>query len=105
MKHARLVLSSLALICGLSILGLSLTSAVTSVQSATGSFEASNRRFYVNEEILPDHIAYPALMALDRAKLEAASPRNFALHPFPDENDGLWLTIPLRSRPSTAPYD
>lgn len=70
---ARLGLSILALTVGLGILGLSLT-AVTPAQSASGVFEASSRHVYWNDEILPDHMAYPALMVLDRVKLEAAVP-------------------------------
>jgi hypothetical protein len=73
MSKIRIVLSLSALVFGLGILGLSLTTA-TAAESATTSMQASSRQLYWDGQVLPDHVAYPVLMALDRAKLEAASP-------------------------------
>jgi hypothetical protein len=53
------------------ILGLSLTSSVMSAHSSSGIM---GRSFYVDDKILPDHITYPLLMIIDRARLETATP-------------------------------
>lgn len=73
MTKMRFFLSSLALLVAFSILTISLSTATTA-QSATGSFEASKRQLYWGSEVLPDHLAYPVLMAVDRVKLESANP-------------------------------
>jgi len=35
--------------------------------------KASQRRFYIAKDILPDHLAYPLLMVVDKAQLNATS--------------------------------
>jgi hypothetical protein len=73
MNNTRLLLSSCALFLSFGILALSLTTA-SAAQSSTGSFEASHRQFYWGDDVLPDHVVYPVLMLIDKAKLESASP-------------------------------
>ncbi len=72
-KHLRLALSSAALVGGSLILAISLSQSSQPAFSSSGSFDATQRRLYF-DDILPDHVAYPVLMALDRVKLESASP-------------------------------
>ncbi|HYD34973.1 MAG TPA: DUF5667 domain-containing protein [Vitreimonas sp.] len=74
-KHTRLLLSTTALLSGGLILWVSLSS-VPTVFSANGTTEASKRSVYMEGEILPDHLAYPVLMAVDRVKLETAAPHD-----------------------------
>lgn len=69
-KHRVLFILS-GLVSAVFILGLSLTSSVMSAHSSTGIM---GRAFYVNDKILPDHITYPVLMIIDRARLETATP-------------------------------
>jgi len=73
MKHTRFLFSSLGVLMGCSILAISLT-AGNVVQSSTGNFEATHKQFYLSHTLLPNHVAYPALMAIDRIKLEAVEP-------------------------------
>ena len=68
----RVVLSCLALLFGAFIVWLSLSA---SVQIASAdNVSASQKRLYFNREVLPDHVFYPVLMAIDRSRLEAAHP-------------------------------
>lgn len=55
------------------ILVVSLT-AVSPVLSSTEDARASQRSFYLDDTILPDHVAYPFVMVADRIQLETASP-------------------------------
>lgn len=71
MIYLRVTLSGLALILGVLILAISL-SAANSALSANEPLENSRKSFYMGERVLPDHVAYPALMAMDRVKLELA---------------------------------
>lgn len=74
MKKLRFIGSISALLAAVGILFLSLSSAsVNVVRSTAGGFEQTRKQFYVSDTILPDHIAYPVLMAIDRARLEAAT--------------------------------
>lgn len=75
MKHMRLLLSSMGLLLGCAILGISLSAGNTMAQSAGDTYESSKKQFYVNEAFLPDHIGYPVLMAVDRLKLEMDTPQ------------------------------
>jgi len=72
MRVARFILSSLALLVGGGILFVSLAAGNSQVFSSTGDQPTSNKQFYLSQNILPDHVAYPALMAVDRVKLETA---------------------------------
>jgi flagellin-specific chaperone FliS len=67
----RVLLIVVGLASAVFILGLSLTSSVMSAHSSTGIM---GRTFYVADKILPDHITYPVLMIIDRARLETATP-------------------------------
>lgn len=69
--YKRAFLSVLALFAATAILAVSLTSSVMRVHSAEGLL---NKSFYMDDQILPDHISYPFLMAIDRLRLESASP-------------------------------
>ncbi len=73
MHYARLVLSSLALVLGVTILAISFSTANSGFASS-GALETSRKQFYMGETILPDHVAYPVLMAMDRARLEMDTP-------------------------------
>ncbi len=68
MHKIRIISSGIALVFGFVVLGVSLIS-VSQAQSAN-----NDKQFYVAKQILPDHVAYPMLMAMDRVKLESASP-------------------------------
>lgn len=68
----RLSLSCLALVAGLGILAVSLSQTSQPAFSASDDLDASHRQVYF-DQILPDHVAYPMLMALDRLRLESAS--------------------------------
>ncbi len=63
-----------SLLGAVTILGISLLASNSEVWSTTGSFETSQKQLYWSGEMLPDHIAYPVLMAVDRAKIETAEP-------------------------------
>lgn len=56
------------------ILGISLFAGNAQVWSTNGAYDTSRKQFYWSEEILPDHVAYPVLRIVDRAKLEIAEP-------------------------------
>jgi hypothetical protein len=73
MHYARLLLSSLALVLGVLILAISFSTANSGLASS-GTVETSNKQFYMGETVLPDHVAYPVLMAMDRVKLELDTP-------------------------------
>ena len=69
--YKRAFFSILALGAASAILALSLTSNAMRVHSADGIL---TRSFYMDDQVLPDHITYPFLMAIDRLRLESASP-------------------------------
>jgi hypothetical protein len=73
MERLRLLFSLVALVFGLGIVGISL-SAVSPVLSSGGEFKESQRELYWNGAILPDHLAYPVVMLVDKVRLESASP-------------------------------
>lgn len=73
MERLRLLFSLVALVFGLGIVGISL-SAVSPVLSSGTEFRESQRELYWDGTILPDHLAYPVVMLVDRVRLEAASP-------------------------------
>lgn len=72
MKKLSFILHSSAVIFGFFILTVSLMAAnqVISYEGVSGS----QRKFYVGETILPDHVLYPFVAAADRALLAAAPP-------------------------------
>jgi hypothetical protein len=71
----RFIISLAALTSAVGILFISLsTASINTVQSASGSFERTRKQFYVSSTILPDHVAYPVLMGIDRVRLESATP-------------------------------
>ncbi|MBD3250464.1 MAG: hypothetical protein GF381_02770 [Candidatus Pacebacteria bacterium] len=67
MKTIHLTLAGLGLIAGLLILAVSLVS-VNQVISYEGT-QASCRKFYLGEQVLPDHLLYPVVAGLDRGLL------------------------------------
>jgi hypothetical protein len=69
MKKSRLFFSGLALFFGLVVVAVSLASA-NRVVSYGGSTSAKS--FYLSGEILPDHLAYPLVAAVDQIILIAA---------------------------------
>jgi hypothetical protein len=71
--RARFLLSLLGFLFGSSILVISLFSA-TQV-SSNGGQAASESKLYFSQQILPDHVLYKAVMAVDRLQLETASPQ------------------------------
>jgi len=76
MRYARFIFSSLALLTGGAILFVSLAAGNSTVLSSTGDYhETSRKQFYLGQ-ILPDHVAYPVLMAIDRVKLDTAAPED-----------------------------
>jgi hypothetical protein len=73
MRHARFILSCAGLTFASLVLGISLLNGST-VQSAGTGLDATDKELYLSDQMLPDHVAYPVLMAVDRAKLEIADP-------------------------------
>jgi len=71
MQKLRILFISSALFVAFAILGVSLTS-VSLVQSAGTGLAAGDKELYFEGEMLPDHIGYPVLMAVDRIRLESA---------------------------------
>jgi hypothetical protein len=71
MKRFRFIISLIALLAGAGMVGISLTSA-SRVYSSDG-VNASQMQLYLGDQVLPDHLLYPAYMAGDRVKLELAS--------------------------------
>jgi hypothetical protein len=70
MKKVNFISSTLALILGFLIFGLSLI--MTSQVSSSSSSNVSERKFYVGEKILPDHVFYPLLMVADKMILKTS---------------------------------
>jgi hypothetical protein len=71
MIKLRFIGTVLALSAAAGVLFISL-STVSAVQSSSGVDQS--KQFYMGETLLPDHVAYPVLMAVDRARLESATP-------------------------------
>ncbi len=74
MRYLRWMLSSAALVLGVLILAISFSTA----NNALGSTEADDsaqKQFYMGQTILPDHLAYPVLMGMDRIRLETETPQ------------------------------
>lgn len=67
----RLLFSFLGLMLGLGVLGLSLMSGKSGALASPSGMSA--KEIYLGE-ILPDHIAYPFIVALDRFYLETTTP-------------------------------
>jgi hypothetical protein len=59
-----------ALSAAFAVLLISLQSANSELSPSAVAFK--QRRFYVQKEILPDHVLYPIMMAFDRFRLEMA---------------------------------
>lgn len=89
MRVDRLLLTIFALFFAFTILGVSITSASLATNHEQDSL--SNRQFYLNQEILPDHIFYPLLMLQDKAKLALAS-----------EDEQIYLRVELAWRRLTS---
>lgn len=69
----RYSLYLLILFFAVSLVGLSLFQ--TPVTDACGQFEtACQRRFYLSNDILPDHALYPLMMVRDKVKLTLINP-------------------------------
>ncbi len=85
LRFFRLGISVFALTFGLSVVGVSLLTAGT-VASSEGE-RMSERTLYVNDEVLPDHVLYPLLMASDRLMLE-----------FADDHEQLYVKIEYSER-------
>ncbi len=67
MKKIRLIVSAGAFVLGLLIVFISLIS-TNQVISYEGT-QASQKKFYIGETILPDHVAYPLVAVADRVLL------------------------------------
>ena len=79
MKKPQFWLSLMGLFFGVVVVAVSITTSVP-VAYPSLKLQASNRQFYLNNTILPDHILYPLLMVIDRVQLK--------ITPFPER---LWL--------------
>ena len=79
MKKPQIWLSIFAFIFGIFMMAISINTSVP-VAYPSDQTHASHRQFYLSNNILPDHIIYPALMLVDKVQLETTS--------FPDR---LWL--------------
>jgi len=69
----RWLLILLAVLFTGSILGVSLMSSVPSAYSFSQQFKNNDKQFYLDEDILPDHVLYPALMVADKVKMKLAN--------------------------------
>lgn len=68
------LLSCLGLFLAASILSISVFSIIASPVSGADGTSSSTRTLYFTDEILPDHVLYPAMMAVDRVQLTIANP-------------------------------
>jgi hypothetical protein len=73
MKIVRLICTTGALVAALGVLVISL-STVSSVQSSSGSTGFASKEFYLEGDVLPDHMAYMIVMTIDRIRLESSTP-------------------------------
>lgn len=71
MTKAKFITSTFALLFGFLIFGVSLL--MTSQVKLHNSPKVSERKFYVGERILPDHVFYPFLMIADNIILKAST--------------------------------
>lgn len=62
----------LAIVAASGILTMSLLSSAAAYTNPT-KVRWNEKQIYLSDEILPDHVLYPVLMAADRVKLESAS--------------------------------
>lgn len=74
MKPLKVLISIVGFSIAILILAVSLISSTPSVYSAGDQPKNNDREFYLNGDILPDHVLYPAVMLADRFKLETAHP-------------------------------
>jgi len=74
MRYARFIISSSSLLFAGFILFISLSAGNSRMIANRDDFDSSEKHFYISQTILPDHVAYPVLMTLDKAKLKTASP-------------------------------
>lgn len=74
MKPLKVFISFLGFAIAVFILAVSLISSTPSVYSAGDQPKTNDKEFYLNGDILPDHVLYPAVMAADKFKLETAHP-------------------------------
>ena len=63
--------ATLTLLFGLVVFGISLVSAMAGGRMQVG---ATERSLYFDRKILPDHVLYPVLVAVDRLELEFSTP-------------------------------
>lgn len=63
-----------------SILFVSLLKTASLQASTTSQTSASDKRFYLDSEIKPDHVLYPVMGSLDKLKISMASPEKKAEH-------------------------
>ncbi len=74
MKPLKVFISFFGLCIAMLILAVSLVSSTPSVYSAGDQPKTNDREFYLDGDILPDHVLYPVVMIADRVKLTTASP-------------------------------
>jgi len=79
MHKSQIWLSVASFFLGMLVIAISINSSVQTIYP-TSQLQASHRHFYLSNTILPDHVAYPLLMMVDKIQLE--------ITPFPDR---LWL--------------
>jgi len=70
MKKVKFVSSTLALLFGFLVFGVSLIMTSQVNLNLGNSSKVSERKFYVGEKILPDHVFYPLLMVADKIILK-----------------------------------
>lgn len=74
MQPLKIIISFLGLGIAIFILAVSLVSSTPSVYSAGEQPKTNDKEFYLDGDILPDHVLYPLVMAADKFKLQTASP-------------------------------
>lgn len=74
MKPFKVGLSLFGLLIAVLILAVSLVSSTPSVYSAGELPKSNDKEFYLDGDILPDHVLYPVVMVMDKIKLETSSP-------------------------------
>ncbi len=74
MKPLKVLISFLGLCIAILILAVSLVSSTPSVYSAGDQPKTNDKEFYLEGDILPDHVLYPVVMMADKVKLTTARP-------------------------------
>lgn len=102
MKIARITFAFTGLMVATAILGVSLASSAPTAYSAGDKIRTNDKQFYLDGDILPDHVLYPLIMVADKIKLESSSPTEQIYLSTTYANLRLDATIQLLHKDSTS---